>query len=472
MAGFDELLPGEADGQDQRLTRDLHRMYHIDTQTAERLARVRQHLLTNRDGSVNDYESTQQLNMTPNTQPARINNRNVKLVRSTVPWEGSWQRRLSMVAAVLFATLLVGSLLLVLSRAHQSSLGGQGNTLHSSKLTGGFGSMFSLHMIDATTGWALSGQGVLRTTDGGLHWQNVSPSNISLTRESIAEFRTATLAWVGIQQTNAATAQVLRTTDGGKSWQQTAIQAPFLRQITFIDAQHGWILSSWRPTGGAAEAVSVVRTTDGGKTWQSVSQALFADTTPPGHLPYGGQKSGIHFLNASTGWVTGTVTVPHLAWLYITHDGGSTWNQQTLPMPSGVPSAQLSIMSPTFFSATDGILPVTFSDTATVSSIATDIYVTHDGGATWQNTTPVPAVLSTIDFLDMQHGWATDGTVLYSTSNGGQHWTKLSPNTSFKQVTFLNFVSSTAGLAISQQGNSSSFLLKTADGGQTWTPIS
>jgi photosystem II stability/assembly factor-like uncharacterized protein len=72
----------------------------------------------------------------------------------------------------------------------------------------------------------------------------------------------------------------------------------------------------------------------------------------------------------------------------------------------------------------------------------------------------------------MQHGWATDGTVLYSTSNGGQHWTKLSPNTSFKQVTFLNFVSSTAGLAISQQGNSSSFLLKTADGGQTWTPIS
>src|SRR2546421_911422 len=53
----------------------------------------------------------------------------------------------------------------------------------------------------------------------------------------------------------------------------------------------------------------------------------------------------------------------------------------------------------------------------------------------------------------------------------GQRWTKLSPGASFKQVTSLDFVSSTLGWAIGGQGKNSSRLLKTTDGGQTWTPI-
>ncbi len=100
-----------------------------------------------------------------------------------------------------------------------------------------------------------------------------------------------------------------------------------------------------------------------------------------------------------------------------------------------------------------------------------DIYVTHDGGTTWKSTMPLPAAFGTIDFVDMQHGWVTDGMVLYSTSDGGQHWTKLSPGANFEQVTDLSFVSSTTGWAIGGQSNTSSFLLKTTDGGKTWTPI-
>ncbi len=52
-----------------------------------------------------------------------------------------------------------------------------------------------------------------------------------------------------------------------------------------------------------------------------------------------------------------------------------------------------------------------------------------------------------------------------------QQWTKLSPGGSFKQVTSLDFVSSTLGWAISGQGKNPSLLLKTTDGGQTWTPF-
>src|SRR6185312_10546466 len=114
----------------------------------------------------------------------------------------------------------------------------------------------------------------------------------------------------------------------------------------------------------------------------------------------------------------------------------------------GVPSAQLSLASPTFFSATDGILPVIFSDLISGRGIATDVYVTLDGGTTWKNTMPLAAVFGMIDFVDMQHGWATDGIVLYHTSDGGQHWAKLSPGANFKQITSLSFVSSTTGWAI------------------------
>jgi len=474
MPDFDELLPEETQEQDQHLIHDLHRMYRTDTQKAERLARIRLRLLTTRDGPTYDFESTQQRNMTPNTQQARMNNRSMQQIRSTAIEGGSWQHHFSTLAAVLIVTFLVGSLLLVLGWAHQSSVGGPGNALHPSKPAGGTGNLLSLHMIDSTTGWALSEHAVLRTTDGGLQWKNVTPPNTHLSLGSVAEFYTASLTWVATPQANSSEVKVLRTADGGQTWQQVTIPAAFPREINFINSQHGWILASWRPQGGAAEAVSVFCTSDGGKTWNIVSRALAASTDipPPGHLPFGGQKSGIHFLNRSTGWITGTVVAGDLAWLYVTHDGGLTWYRQTLPLPPGVPSARLMIMSPTFFSATDGILPVTFTDFATGHGIATDIYVTHDGGMTWQSTTPVSAALGTIDFLDMQHGWATDGTILYNTSDRGQHWTKLSTNPSFTQVTDLNFASFSMGWAISRQGNSSSSLLKTTDGGQTWTSIS
>jgi photosystem II stability/assembly factor-like uncharacterized protein len=377
-----------------------------------------------------------------------------------------------MVAAILFAALLVSSLLFVLQRAHQSDAGAQGNRIHTSKVTGGHNTLFSLHMIDARIGWLLSEQAVLRTTDGGSHWQNVSPPHTRLTQDSIADFFSASLAWIATPRTNAATTQILHTGDGGQTWQRATVQAAFPRQISFIDSQHGWLLVSWQQPGGAAESISVLRTTDAGKTWMTISNAFAASTDgpPPGQLPFGGQKSGIGFLNASTGWVTGTVSAPDLAWLYVTYDGGSTWHQQSLLMPLGIASVRLSILSPTFFSATDGILPITFVNSATDSNIAIAIYVTHDGGSTWQSTTPLPREFSIVDFADSQHGWATDGSILYRTSDGGQHWTQLSTSESLKNVSQLDFVSDQIGWAISSTPSNS--VLKTVDGGHTWTVIS
>src|SRR2546426_910660 len=193
MANFNELLPEETDVQDQRLIHDLRRIYRTDTQTVEHLARIRHRLLINDDSSLHDRESARQHYTPPAIQQVQSGTRNAKQTRLAVAGEKVWQRRLGVLAAVLLTALLVGSLLLVLSLARRSSEGTPGNTLNPSKLAGGSGSLISLHMINLTTGWALSEHAVLRTTDGGLQWKNVTPPHTMLTRESMATFLTASL---------------------------------------------------------------------------------------------------------------------------------------------------------------------------------------------------------------------------------------------------------------------------------------
>jgi len=106
MADSNELLPEEVDEQNQRLIHDLRRIYHIDGQKAEHLARIHQRL-TNSDISAHGQPNQ----MTLITQQVGLSSRSAKRTRSTAQG-GSWQRRLSMIAAVVFATLLVSSLLL------------------------------------------------------------------------------------------------------------------------------------------------------------------------------------------------------------------------------------------------------------------------------------------------------------------------------------------------------------------------
>lgn len=336
----------------------------------------------------------------------------------------------------------------------------------------------------ATTGWALTDNAILRTINGGANWKDVAPSQFpGKTRYSSALIAlTTSTAWVAVVRPGTADVQVFHTVDAGQAWQETTIHYTSnmmgVVTITFIDARDGWIMASLE-FATHEEGVVIFRTTDGGKIWTKVSATslTFKETTPGG-LPLEGQKSGFSFHNASTGWATGLsspVAHPNFVWLYMTVDGGQTWQHQTLVFPrTVVVSGQLSIAPPAFFTVNDGILPVLFN---TPGASDLDVYVTHDGGATWQPTTVVAAPANVTDFIDMNHGWVAGGTAIYMTVDGGQTWTKALINNipglrdSSAFVT-LDFVSTRAGGGIVYdyyQGQY--FLYKTVDGGHTWTRI-
>jgi len=390
----------------------------------------------------------------------------------------SWPSHIGALVAVALLVVLIGGLTLGLILVHHGGnvTGGQATptvTLTPSTPTPTPTSgpahpvtLSSLRMLDEMNGWALTNSQVLRTTDGGNHWQDVTPPSLRGQLQSdglvSTDFLTPLQAWVVI---SPGPTSVFATTNGGQTWHIAQVQTVLAFEITFINAQDGWLASSPNGTAAGSQDLAIFRTTDGGTTWTKV-ESTEPNNSTPGALPFVGDKSGISFLDANTGWATGTETVENFSWLYVTHDGGATWQHQTLSLPPGVTQTQLSLRPPTFFGSGRGILPVGY---VTGNGPSLDVYVTTDNGSTWQSPTPVVASLAY--FLDANQGWATDGSALFVTSDGGLSWTKLPASNVFKNVSSLDFVSNTVGWAISDLDAGGTQLLKTTDGGQIWTPV-
>jgi photosystem II stability/assembly factor-like uncharacterized protein len=334
-----------------------------------------------------------------------------------------------------------------------------------------------VHMFNVSTGWAMTtgdpvngNSRILHTTTGVAHWQDVTPAignQSSLIGGS--DFFDALTAWVAV---GGVPMVVYRTHDGGQSWQQAQLPDQGIGGGTFffLNARVGWLmLGKGAATGNVG--VDVLRTSDGGASWKLISVTSYTTASPPA-LPFEGSKSGISFVNETTGWATSFTNRENFAWLYVTHDGGTTWGHQNIPLPAQ--AVQVTTMPPSFFSATDGLLP------AIIPSLAGEtitIYVTHDGGVSWHPTSPVHTEWGLIAIADALHAWIVNDSddvksnqyihsTVYSTRDGGWHWTqhtvKFSANT-----TMIDFASPAQGWAI-DEGQS---LYQTADGGQTWVRV-
>ena len=227
---------------------------------------------------------------------------------------------------------------------------------------------------------------------------------------------------------------------------------------------------AWRPSHNPGPAVGESATVAAAPS--TASPIALASPTPsptaiPTHVPtWAGQPvvvSDIGRLNSDFGWVVGnTSDGDGTQNLYVTRDGGGTWQTSTPP--------DLGI-SP-------GSMQFADRDHGTYAA-GQKVYLTGDGGSTWTpSTVPAPAgfEVETVEMLDGQRIWAqldANGQMeLWATTDGGSTWSlRLSGRSNrWPQFTFVSQDEGWGWLGTIVSGRiSDARTVHTRDGGRTWT---
>ncbi len=321
-----------------------------------------------------------------------------------------------------------------------------------------------IHMKDALNGWAFTDTYVLKTSNGGASWTNVSPQNASFLNGVTGFFSSSSAGWVLTGEN-----YLYRTTNGGLKW--TTYSVPFNNgYIQFTDSYHGFVLTIL----GVAmqkQAVALYKTNDGGATWIKTYDNTPTLPTPGTSLPFGGHKNGMTFRDSLNGWVGGDTPTNGFVYLYRTTDAGKNWSQQALTLPAGYESAFITATSPAFFGIYNGALPVWMGRTEGRDLFT---YTTTNGGISWNRSAGYARGADFVDFVSAKNGFAWDRSGVFQvTSNAGATWTQITPNINFgDDFRAMDFVSTTTGWVIQKHTDGYTSFYKTTDGAATWTLLS
>lgn len=239
--------------------------------------------------------------------------------------------------------------------------------------------LFDVHFVDSNIGWAVGNYGmVLKTTDGGINWTNLS--FVTIDNLYSIFLLDAVNGWAA-----GKWGTLLQTTDGGEQW--TPISAPYGYQNTdiyFADSKTGWVCQS----GG-----TIMKTSDGGLSWSKISTA-----TTKTFL-------SLCFMDANTGWAVGGGAVNRV--IFKTTDGGNRWSQQTV-------------------TEGEALTDVFFIDANIGWAVGMEgaIFKTIDGGNNWQQQNSGSTDwLECVYFIDAINGFVGSSQGILNTSDGGATWT-------------------------------------------------
>jgi photosystem II stability/assembly factor-like uncharacterized protein len=268
-----------------------------------------------------------------------------------------------------------------------------------------------MRFVTAQDGWVVTKRGVFATHDGGQHWQ------FQLKLDWQAFF---TLRALDSQHAIIWSNELLyATADGGDHWRASRIAPGTSGQTFFLNAREGWReTDSGDPK--APGDVAVYHTTDAGAHWtelwragttQSLSRSPALAVSPLGLL----------FTDSRHGFM-GTYSYDSVGRLYVTRDGGRTWQIAVLPPPpggwgSGCCGKVITQPAVTMFGNL-GFVELIASGAGT----GRPVYRTSDGGQSWGNPFFLPVGAAGAYFPDPSHGWVTGGQTLYQTVDGGVSW--------------------------------------------------
>ncbi|HTI92315.1 MAG TPA: YCF48-related protein [Puia sp.] len=295
----------------------------------------------------------------------------------------------------------------------------------------------SMAFLDSKLGFIGGSQSVvLRTTDGGLTWQQTLSSNTGPSGIQAIQFVDKNTGYASREYND-----ILVTHDGGLTWvaanayEGTSTLAAPSSQVAYAAGADGFM----------------EKTVDGGASWNPV-------TIPDA----GNDRSDINalcFLSENTGFTVGL-----LGRILKTTDGGTTWNAYS---PTDVPVTAVS------FPTADTGYFTTWNN----------VYKTTDSGLTWA-TLPLTVgtdYASSARFEQAQFSSPDTGFLVsssyakvFNTTDGGKNWTQQNPAPyGYDIVPGISFVNKTTGyMALEETGACcSGMIVKTTDGGKAWSPV-
>jgi photosystem II stability/assembly factor-like uncharacterized protein len=337
-------------------------------------------------------------------------------------------------------------------------------------------------LLDAANGWALTGQRLLVTADGGSTWRDVTPPGglgSDLGNPKGVAFLDAQHGWVAINEAFTSGSDpsygridVWRTTDGGQTWKKAQLPKAVFNlgeilppvQFDLLDATHGFAFLSGNLAKGRNDS-DLFWTADGGRTWSADRP------TGSGNV---GIEGTVSFATANDGVIVNAV---HGSGIVATHDGGRTWTDATFVPPPGLAGAQLFFGQPVYIDGRSGLVAIDFQ---TDTGSDNHVYRTLDAGSSWTDAATLPAGLFAITFLDQQRWIGTNGSVVVRTTDGGRTWAS-SPVVGLPgALESLTMVDSQRGWALvgmnvcltfKSNCSSRTGLYATIDGGSTWTQL-
>jgi photosystem II stability/assembly factor-like uncharacterized protein len=343
-----------------------------------------------------------------------------------------------------------------------------------------------IKMTSATAGWGIGrGPGsnqdhVFRTSDGGLHWTDITPPQKM--PSSATEVVQASASFLGEQVWVIFSGEapmpitgpvvVWRSNDSGLSWEySTPLQvddAPYF--ITdppaFADEQHGWLLGHV-DAGMSHDYVMLFSTQDGGQSWTRIADPYSQN------IPQICCKTGLVFADTQIGWLSGdTNGVSPEVFLYQTQDAGQSWTLINLPAPGDTPDAftdtnlYCGTYDPRLFSARQGKVIVRCHGSYSANHAAW-LYSTQDGGQTWQ-TLRLPGLEGSLQMVTPDLGFYLTTSGFFRTQDSGRTWTLQSKPT---WTGWLSFVDEKTGWVAAKAADGGTALVTSSSAGTKWIKL-